>query len=76
MSSDAIEGGLRYLANPIFSPSMTTLDILSELISHPILNPNDPFYALFRETHDDPRNPLRQPKHRSHEDHKDDQKEQ
>ena len=27
-------------------------------------------------SHDDPRNPLRQPKHRSHEDYKDDQEEQ
>jgi hypothetical protein len=37
MSSDAIEGGLSHLANPIFSPSMTTLDVLSEPISQPIV---------------------------------------
>ena len=33
MSSDVIEGGLSHLAIPIFSPSMTTLDILSKPIS-------------------------------------------
>ena len=27
LSSDAIEGELRHLANPIFSPSMSTLDV-------------------------------------------------
>ena len=76
MSSDAIEGGLRHLANPIFSPSMSTLDVLSEPISQPILDPDDPSYALSTRSHDDPRNPLRQPKHRSNEDHKNDQEEQ
>ena len=39
MSSDSIEGKLSHLANPIFSPSMTTLDVLSESISQPILDP-------------------------------------
>ena len=39
MSSDAIEGEPRHLeATPILSPSMTTLDVLSEPISQPILN--------------------------------------
>ena len=77
MSSDAIEGEPIHLeANPIFSPSMTTLDVLSEPISKPILDPDDPFYALSPKSHDDPRNPLRQPKHRDHEGHKDDQEEQ
>ena len=76
MSSDAI-GGLSHLeANPIFSPSIPTLDILFEPISQPILDPDDPSYALSPKSHDDHRNPLRQPKHRSHEGHKDDQKEQ
>jgi hypothetical protein len=37
MSSDAIEGGLSHLANPIFSPSLTTFDVLSEPISQPIV---------------------------------------
>ena len=55
---------------------MPTLDILSEPISQPILDPNDPSYALSPKTHNDPRNPLRQQKYRSHEDHKDDQKDQ
>jgi hypothetical protein len=75
MSSDVI-GGLSHLANHIFSPSMTTLDVLSEPISQPILDPDDPSYTLYPKSHDDPRNPLRQPKHRSHKDHKDDQEEQ
>ena len=73
MSSGAIEGELCHFANPIFSPSMTTLNVLYEPISQPILDPDDPPYALSPKYHDDPRNPLRQPKHRSHEDHKDDQ---
>ena len=55
---------------------MSTLDVSSELIFQPILDPNDPSYALSRKSHDDPRNPLRQPKHRSNEDHKNDQEEQ
>ena len=73
MSSDAIEGESSYLeANPIFSPSMPTLDVSFKSI----LDPNDSCYALFLETHDDPRNPLRQPKHRNHEGSKEDQEEQ
>ena len=68
MSSDAIEGELSHIeAIPILSPSMPTLDVLSEPISQPILDPDDPSYALSSKTHDDPRNPLRHPKHRSHE---------
>ena len=47
MSSGAIEGEMSHLANPIFSPSMTTLDVLSKSIYQPILDPDDPFYALF-----------------------------
>jgi hypothetical protein len=77
MSSDAIEGELSHLeANPIFSPSMPTLDDLFEPIFQPILDPNDLSYALSPKSHGDPRNPLRHPKHRSDEDHKDDQEEQ
>jgi hypothetical protein len=46
MSSDAIEGEPSHLeANPIFS-SMPTLDVLSEPISQPILNPDNLSYAL------------------------------
>ena len=52
---------------------MPTLDVLSEPISQPILDPDDPSYALSLKSHDDPRNPLRQPKHMNHEDQKDDQ---
>ena len=55
---------------------MTTLNILYEPISQPIIDLDDPSYALSLKFHDDPRNPLRQPKYRSHEDHKDDQEEQ
>ena len=77
MSSDAIEREPSHLeANLIFSPSIPTLDVLFEPISQPILDPDDPSYALSPKSHDDPRNPLRQPKYRSHEDHKDDQEEQ
>ena len=63
-------------AIPIFSPSIPTLDVLSEPISQPILDPDDPSYALSLKFHDDSRNPLRQPEYRSHEGHKDDQEEQ
>ena len=77
MISNAIEGEPSHLeATPILSPSMSTLDVLSEPIFQPILDPDDPSYALSPQSHDDPKNPLRQPKHRNHEGHKDDQKEQ
>ena len=55
---------------------MPTLDVLFERISQPILDPDDPSYAPSPKSHDDPRNPLRQPKYRNREDHKDDQEEQ
>ena len=72
-TSDAIEGEPSHVeANPIFSPSMPTTDISFE----PILDLDDPSYALSPKTHDDTRNPPRHPKHGSHEGHKDDQKEQ
>jgi hypothetical protein len=74
MSSDAIEGEPSHLiAIPTLSPSMPILDILSEPIFKPILDPDDPSYALSPKSHDDPKNPLKQPKHRNHEDQKDDQ---
>ena len=77
MSSEPIEGEPSHLeAIPIFSPSIPTLDVLSEPISQPILDPDDPSYALSLKFHDDPRNPLRQPQYSSHEGHKDDQEEQ
>jgi hypothetical protein len=73
MSSDAIEGEPSSLEDAsTLSPSMPTLNILSEPISQPILNPDDPSYALSPKLHDDLRNSLRQPKHRSHEDQKND----
>ena len=60
MSSDAIEGEPSHLeTTPILSPSMPKLDVLSEPIFQPILDPNDPSYALSPKSHDDPRNPLR-----------------
>jgi hypothetical protein len=47
MSSDAIEGEPSHLeVNSTFSPSMPTLDVLSEPIFQPILDLDDPFYAL------------------------------
>ena len=73
MSSEPIEEEPSHLeAIHIFSPSMPTLDVLFK----PILDLDDPSYALFPKSHDDPRNPLRHPKYRSHEDNKNDQKEQ
>ena len=43
MSSDAIDGEPSHLeAIPIPSPSMPTLDVPTEPISKPILNPDDP----------------------------------
>ena len=48
MSSDAVQGELSHLeANPIFSPSMSTLDVSYEPIAKPILDPDDSLYALF-----------------------------
>jgi hypothetical protein len=77
MSSEPIEGDPSQLeAIPIFSHSMPTLDVLSKPIFKPILDPNDPLYALFPESYNDPRNPPIHPKHRSHEGHKEDQEEQ
>jgi hypothetical protein len=73
MSSDALEGGTSHLeANFIFSPSMPTLDVLSEPISKPIIDLGDRSYTLSPKSNDDPRNPLRHPKHRNHKDYKDD----
>ena len=67
MSTETI-GEPSYLeAIPILSPSMHILDVSSENISKPILDPDDPSYALSPKSHDDPR---------SYEDHKDDQEEQ
>ena len=59
MTSDAIEGEPTHLeAISILSPSMPTLDVSSKPIFQPILNPNDPSYALSPQSHDNPRNPL------------------
>jgi hypothetical protein len=55
---------------------MPTLDVSYEPISKPILDPDDSLYALFSKSDDDPRNPLRQPKHRNHEGSMEDQEEQ
>ena len=77
MTSNAIEGEPSHLeATPILSPSIPTLVVLFESISQPVLDPDDPSYALSPKSHDDPRNQLRQPKYRNHEDRKDDQEEQ
>jgi hypothetical protein len=77
MSSDPIEGVPSHLEiNPTFSPSMPTLDVLSEPIFQPILDTDNPSYALSPKSHDDPRNLLRQPNYRNHKDYKDGQEEQ
>jgi hypothetical protein len=58
MPSDAIEEELSHLGvNSIFSPCMPTLEVSSEPISQPILNPDDPSYALSPKSHNYPRNP-------------------
>ena len=63
MSSETIEGEPSYLeAIPVLSPSMPILDVSSEHISKPILDPDDPSYALSSRSHDDPRNPTKTPK--------------
>ena len=47
ISSNAIEGELSHLeAIPILSRSMSTLDVSFEPTFQPILDPNDPSYAL------------------------------
>ena len=77
MSSETIKGEPSYQeAIPILSLSMPILDVSSEHIPKPILDPNDPSYALSPKTHDDPRNLPRHPKHGSHEGRKEDQEEQ
>jgi len=55
---------------------MLTTNISSESISKTILDPNKSLDALSPKSHDDPRNPLRQPKHRNHEGSMEDQEEQ
>jgi hypothetical protein len=72
MPSDIIEGEPSHLrVNSIFSPSMPTLEVSCE----PILDPDDPSYALSPKSHNDPRNPQTQPNHRSHENHMDNKQE-
>jgi hypothetical protein len=61
------------MENYICCPIMFIDDTNSRPISKPILVFKDPPYARPFQSHDDPRNPLSQPNHRSHEDHKDDQ---
>ena len=69
MTSDAIEGEPSHLeALTILSPSLPTLYVSFK----PILDLDDLSYALSPKSHDDPRNPLRQPKHRNHEGSKED----
>jgi len=66
----AMEGGPSHLGiNFIFSPSMPLLNVF-EPISKPILDPNKSFYAPSTKLHNNPRNPSRHPKNRSHEDYR------
>ena len=68
MSSGVIEVELSHLeAIPILSPFMPTLDVSSKPITKPIFDPNESPYALSPKSHDDPRNLLRQPRHRNQE---------
>jgi hypothetical protein len=77
MSSGTIEGELSPSEDTsILSSSMPTLEVLFEPFFQPILDLDDPSYALSSKSHDNRRNPLRHLKYRSHEDHKDDQEEQ
>ena len=72
MASDSIEGEPSHLeATAIFSPSIPIINVLFK----PIRDLDDPSYALSPKSHDDPRNPLRQPKYRNHEGSKEDQEE-
>jgi len=74
MSSNIIEGEPSIFGNySNSSPSMPALDNLSQPIFQSILDPNDALYALLPMSHDDHRNSLRQPTHRTHEDHMDDE---
>jgi len=66
MPSDAIEGEPGHLEiNSIFSPSIPILNVFE-----PILDPNKSLYAPSTKLHNDPRNPSRHPKNRSHENHR------
>jgi len=72
-SSDAIVGEKSHLEdNPIFSPSMPTLDDFYE----PILDSNESSNALSPKPPDNLRNPSRHPTHRNHLEHKEDREEQ
>jgi len=72
MPSDAIEGVPSHLEiNSIFSHYMSILNVFE-----PILDPNRSFYAPSTKLHNDPRNPLRHPKNRSHESYRNTQEEQ
>jgi len=74
--SYAIEGEPSHLEiNSIFSSSMPILNVF-EPISKPILDPNKSFYAPSAKLHNDPRNPSRHPKNRSHENYRNTQEEQ
>jgi len=57
-SSDAIVGEQNHIEdNPIFSPSMPTLDDLYEPTIQPILDPDESYSALSPKPLDDPRKP-------------------
>ena len=76
-SSDAIVGEQNHLEyNPIFSPSMLTLDDFYEPTIEPILNSNESSNALSPKPRDNLRNPSTHPTHRNHLDYKEDREEQ
>jgi len=76
-SSDAIVGEQNHLEyNPIFSPSMPTLDDLYEPTIEPILDTNESSNALSPKPPNNLRNPSTHPTYRNHLDHKEDREEQ
>jgi len=76
-SSDAIVREQNHLEyNPIFSPSMPTIDDFYEPTIESILDSNESSNVLFPKPPDNLRNPSTHPTHRNHLDHKEDQEEQ
>jgi len=76
-SSDAIVGEQNHLEdNPIFSPSMPTLDDFNKPTIESILDPNESYSALSPKPPNNLRNPPTHLTHRNHLDRQDDREEQ
>jgi hypothetical protein len=77
ITSEAIEGETSHLEIiPTLSSFVPTTNIYFEPIFKPNLDPDDPPYESYGDPIIHSRNPLRHPKHGSHEGHKSDQEEQ